>query len=186
MLWVNDCRGGRLRSSRADDHLPQKFPSCTPRRPSTTRCDPNRIFNSYLSHRRRSLIGADDGNRALSSLRPSPGFGVFQNGPRCPRRRTNHLSILISSLVPAVPSHFSSRSATQTSCHAFHKAIPSNQPTLIRTIRCSSRTSPRRRRSRDFVPFLCTGGLALFFITLYILLVEDDSNDSEMLVEQES
>ena len=166
------------------DHYPQKFPSCTLRHPSTTRCDPNRIFNSYLSHRRHSLIGADEGNRVQSSLRPSPSFGVFQNSSRCPGPRTNLSSTLI--LSPAEPSHFSSRSATQTSCHAFDKAIPSNQPTLIRTIRCSSRRSPRRRRSRDFVPFLCTGGLALFFITLYILLVEDDSNDSEMLVEQES
>ena len=36
------------------------------------------------------------------------------------------------------------------------------------------------------VPLLCTGGLALIFTTLYVLLVEDDSNDDERLGEQES
>ena len=130
------------------NHHPQNFQSCTLRRPSTTRCNPTRsflysrtIFKSYLSRPRHSLIGADDENRVQSSLRASPGFGVFQNGSRCPRRRNDLSSTLISS--PAVPSRISSTSAAQTSCHAFDKAIPSNQPTLIR--HCSmlkSKVSP--------------------------------------------
>ena len=138
-MWVNGCRGGRLRSSHSDDHHPQKFQSCTLRHPLTTQCDPTRsflysrtIFNPDISRRRRSLIRADDRNRALSSLRASPGCGVLQNGSGCPGPRTNLSSTLISSPVPAEPSHLGSRSATQTSCHAFDKAIPSSQPTLIR------------------------------------------------------
>ena len=113
VLWVNGCRGGRLGSSRSDDNHPQNFQSCTLRPLDAT------LFarsNSYLSRRRHSLIEADDGNCAQSSLRASPGCGVLQNGSRCARRRTNLSSTLISSPVPAAPSHFSSRSATQTPC----------------------------------------------------------------------
>jgi hypothetical protein len=38
----------------------------------------------------------------------------------------------------------------------------------------------------DLVPFLCAGGLALIFTALLVLLVEDDSNDSKLLGEQQS
>ena len=171
------------------------FQSCTLRRPLTTRCDPTRsflssrtIFNSYISRRRRSLIGADDGNWAQSSLRASPGFGVFQNSSRCARRRNDLSSTLISS--PAVPSPFSNRSATQTSCNAFDKAIPNNQPTLIRHYSMlKTKVSPPPTLLATFwklVPFLCTGRLTLIFTTLHVLLVEDDSTNGETLDEQES
>jgi hypothetical protein len=36
------------------------------------------------------------------------------------------------------------------------------------------------------VPFLCAGGLALIFTALLVLLVEDHSNDSKLLGEQQS
>ena len=94
---------------------------------------------------RHSLIRADDGNRAQNTLRPSPGCGVFQNGSRCPRQRNNLSSTLISS--PAVSPPISSRSATQTSCHAFDKAIPSSQARLIRHYSTPKSKVPRCRRS---------------------------------------
>jgi hypothetical protein len=37
----------------------------------------------------------------------------------------------------------------------------------------------------DLVPFLCAGGLTLIFTALLVLLVEDDSNDSKLLGEQQ-
>jgi hypothetical protein len=40
--------------------------------------------------------------------------------------------------------------------------------------------------SWDLVHFLCAGGLALIFTALLVLLVEDDSSDSELLGEQQS
>jgi hypothetical protein len=48
-------------------------------------------------------------------------------------------------------------------------------------LRGSGRASPR-----DFVPFLCAGGLALNFTVLLVLLAEDDSNNRKVLCEQQS
>ena len=87
---------GRLRSSHFQTTTFKIFQSCTLMRPSSARCDLTRsflcsptIFNTCLSCCRHSLIGADDRNRAQSTLRASLGCDVFQNSSRYPRRHNN-------------------------------------------------------------------------------------------------
>ena len=57
-------------------------------------------------------------------------------------------------------------------------------PTMIRSNFFSPPTWPPTLW--DLIPFLCASGYALIFTALLVLLVEDDSNDSKVLGEQQS